>query len=220
MKQRSMLFKFSIALFLLPGGLYAQRDVPAAYNAAVKLNYVRLWDASAPEQDPAVLPGRPLRDVKQSTQYFDGFGRPLQTVVKQGSVNSYNAANSPGFVPTVIDMVSAIEYDGFGREQVKYLSFASTATDASKNDGSFKLNPFEQQASFYNNTDAVKNPIINQSETFFYGQTKFEASPLNRVEESFAAGNSWASTITQPLEADRKSIKTKYYFNTGNDVVR
>ncbi|MBN8856754.1 MAG: hypothetical protein J0H29_00115, partial [Sphingobacteriales bacterium] len=60
--------------------------VPAAYPDTVKVNYIRTWDARAPESDANALISRPLRDVLQTTQYFDGLGRPLQTVVKQGSL--------------------------------------------------------------------------------------------------------------------------------------
>ncbi|HRQ49376.1 MAG TPA: hypothetical protein PLR74_02505, partial [Agriterribacter sp.] len=42
----------------------------------------------------------------------------------------------------------------------------------------------------------------------------------NRVTEVFAPGNNWAGTTGQTQEADRKSVKTKYYANTAIDAVR
>ena len=155
-----------IILFLvvgLPAILQAQRPVPADYSSSTLRSYVRVWDATAPEQTPATLMTRPLKDVKQTTQYFDGLGRPLQTVMKQGSYPSGGSAT---------DLVSMVEYDAFGREQFKYLP-----TRASTSDGVFKLNPFSQQASFYANSNSA-SPIYNQGEDFFYSQAVYEASPL------------------------------------------
>ncbi|MEZ5199176.1 MAG: DUF6443 domain-containing protein [Bacteroidales bacterium] len=43
-------------------------------------------------------------DVKQIVQYFDGLGRPLQTVQRQ-------------FSPTSLDIVQGFEFDEFGRQQ-------------------------------------------------------------------------------------------------------
>ena len=149
----------------------AQRTVPSNYPSNITVNYIRTWDAKAPEQNANTLMTRPLRDVQQTTQYFDGLGRPLQTVVKQGSYPTGG---------TAVDMVSMVEYDAFGREVFKYLPTATTATDATKNDGKFKLNPFAQQAAFYNSASST-SPIAGQNETFFYSQTNFEPSPLNRV---------------------------------------
>jgi len=188
-------------------------QAPAPYDpGTIKVNYIRTWDAVAPLTDANTMMTRQLRDVKQATQYFDGLGRPLQTVMKQGSLETGGTAT---------DMVSAVVYDAFGREQFKYLPFSSTATGSytNTNDGTFKMNPFQQQAAFYDNANA-SNPIKGQGETYFYGQTKFEASPLNRPLEAFAPGNSWAGTNAQANEADRRAVKMKYWINTLTDDVK
>jgi len=105
------------------------------------VNYIRTWDVLAPESDGDALMGRSFKDVRQVTQYLDGLGRPLQTVIKQGSLET-------GGTPT--DMVSAVVYDEFGREQYKYLPSPANNTDGNTHisDGLFKLNPFQQQATF------------------------------------------------------------------------
>lgn len=203
-------FLLSLSMIVSVITIAQPRPVPVP-NTSPSGNFVRIWDATAPEQSPNTLITRVLRDVKQTTQYFDDLGRPLQTVVKKGSLITNG---------TPVDMISAVEYDAFGRETFKYLPSPSTATDATKDDGNFKLNPFVQQAAFYNSTDPAKNPIANQSETFFYGQTKFEASPLNRIQESFASGNSWVGTAANATESNRKSVKAKYYSNVTTDSVR
>jgi RHS repeat-associated protein len=188
---------------LLTGRLNAQipRTVPAAYGAAVKKNYIRTWDATAPEAVANTLITRQLKDVKQATQYFDGLGRPLQTVVKEGSLETVSGIKK--------DMISAAEYDAIGREPFKYAAFVSTTSD-----GIFKLDPFQQQASFMNAQYGT------QSETFFYSQSVFEPSPLNRVLETYAPGNSWAGSSWKTLEDDRHGNKIKYWFNTTTDDVK
>ncbi len=110
-----------------------------------------------------------------------------------------------GFEP--LDFISAVGYDSFGREQFSYLSFAATSIPQSNsvlNDGSFKKNPFQQQAAFSTNQYL--------GETYFYGQTLYENSPLNRVEKTMSPGNSWVGSS--------RGVITKSWFNTGGDSVR
>lgn len=192
-------------LLMLVPDIQAQRDVPSAYPVEGVVNYIRRWDATAPETNPAVLVTRPLRDVKQNTQYFDGLGRPVQTVIKEGSYPTGGSA---------VDVICMAEYDAIGREAFSYLPTPSTATDASKNNGNFKLDPFIQQAGFMT---AQYGP---QGDTYFYGQTKFEPSPLNRPLEVYAPGTSWSGSHAAVAENDRHAIKTKYHLNTTTDEVR
>jgi|CXWL01.1.fsa_nt_gi YD repeat-containing protein len=169
------------------------------YPAGTQVNFIRTWDATAPVQDGNVLTTKPLRDVKEATQYFDGLGRPLQTVVKQGSLETGG---------TAADMVSAAVYDEFGREQYKYLPFAANNTggNTSISDGLFKLNPFQQQATF------MQAQYGSQGETYFYSKINFEASPLNRVDKSMAPGNSWVG--------NNRGVEAKYWINTNVDNVQ
>lgn len=151
------------------------RSVPAAYTVA-PANMIRTWEAEKPIASDTSLSSstRTTQEVKQSTQYFDGLGRLIQSVAKAASPNGY-------------DMVVPKLYDSFGREQYSYLPYISTT-----NDGNFKLSAFTEQANFlkgyYNPTNDANG------EKYFYGQTVFEASPLSRVDTIFAAGNSWAGS--------------------------
>ena len=220
-------WKLLIVLLLMFDFMDAQsqvpRPVPPVYPSTISKNYVRTWDATAPESNSNTLITRPLRDVKQNTQYFDGLGRQLQTVLKQGSVNSYNPTNFPTFTPVVVDIIKPVMYDEFGREQFAYLPFASSATDATKNDGQFKLNPFQQQVAFYNtqlNGQIGEFNVGAGNLNWAYSQTKYEASPFNTVQEIFAPGSSWVGTSTNATESSRRWIKRKYYANTVTDEVR
>src|SRR5437762_12710244 len=102
---------FTLCVIHLAARGQTPRPVPATYPSIIYRSYVRVWDGTAPEQTPNTLMTRPLQDIKQTTQCVDGFGRPLQTVVKQGSLVTVGVA---------ADMLSMVEYDIFGREQVKY----------------------------------------------------------------------------------------------------
>ncbi len=95
--------------------------------------------------------------MPQGTSYFDGLGRPLQTVAK---------GVSPA---TKKDLVAPVVYDNLGREAFKYLPYTSTAGD-----GAFKLNPFADQKTFYDGQLTTAN---NTKEDIYYSETQFEASP-------------------------------------------
>ncbi len=175
-------------------------------SATSQVNYIRTWDAKAPQQNGNTLVSRPLREVQQTTQYIDGLGRPLQTVVKQGSLITGSSAK---------DLIQPVEYDAFGRQAKQHLPYASTA-----NTGAYRAAALTEQPAFYNSTDISKNPVAGQTETHFYGYTTYEASPLNRVLEQYGPGKNWAGTHQQSSEANRRGVKTKYYVNTALDGVR
>ena len=110
---------------------------PSAYLAASKMNYVKCWNVNAPITQVNDIETKTLKDVKVQTDFFDGLGRPIQTVLKEASLQT-------GVSPS--DLVSTIFYDEQGRERIKYLPFA----EGTANNGLFKLNPFPSQISFYN----------------------------------------------------------------------
>ncbi|MGB8192508.1 MAG: DUF6443 domain-containing protein, partial [Chitinophagaceae bacterium] len=122
-----MKLSISFFLFILSINAFAQTPyLPSAHPSTLPVNYVRTWSAAAPEQDAAAFLIRPLKDVQQSTAYFDGLGRPSQTVVKKGSL--ITDPGSPASSANAVDMVSALVYDQLGREQYKFLPFAANNT--------------------------------------------------------------------------------------------
>jgi len=182
---------------------HAQDNTPVKpSNYSGPVNYVRVWNVQVPITDATAIMNRPLREVKMSTQYLDGLGRPVETVVREGSL---------GTGSTPVDLVTAQTYDEFGREIRKYLPFASNGGGAII-DGSFKPDPFDQQAYFYSDLN-TSSPIKGQGETFYYAKTEYEPSPLNRVDRTYEAGNSWVG-------GSGKGIKVKYWTNTDIDAVR
>jgi RHS repeat-associated protein len=181
----STLYSVMIVLLLatLAGTINAQQAnkpvTPTAVNPVVvalpvaatgNVNYVRTWDVMGPIADPDNVISAGYQDVKQTTQYNDGLGRPFQTVSRQ-------------ITPQLKDIVAPVVYDGFGREALKYLPYVSM-----ENNGLFKTDPFNAQKAFMQSQPQFSD------EQVYYTQTEFEASPLNRVIKMMAPGNSWAGS--------------------------
>lgn len=160
---------------------------PAAYTNPV-INYIRTWEPSMPTIDPAVVTaaGRTVAEVKQTTQYVDGLGRPIQTVSK-------------GISPLGKDVVAPVVYDAMGREQYKYMPYVSPGSD-----GKLKNDPFTEQAAF------MTNQFPGQR--IYYGETQYEASPLNRPQKVMSAGDNWAGK--------GRGIEQQYLLNTTADAVQ
>jgi len=177
-----------------------------AFAQSASQNYIATWTATAPITDPTLFTTKPLTDVKLSIQYFDSLGRPVQAVVKQGSLKTINGSSG--------DLVRFNLYDVAGRDSSQFLPYAAGTTD-----GSYKMDALTAQPAFYNGTNS---PDSGQGETGNNAHTavSYEASPLNRVLENFSPGNNWAGTAGQVAEANRHSVKQKYFLNTTTDSVR
>jgi hypothetical protein len=180
---------------------------PGIYPSNTPTNFVRTWEPQVPltSEDYVVSPDRAVEEVNHSTQYLDGLGRPLQSVNWQASPVTSNAASSK------MDIVTPFVYDEFGREQYKFLPYTSPTST-----GSFKTDPFNEQSTFYGTTYKSDQPGFT-NESYYYNKTIFEPSPLNRIDRTFAPGNSWAGSEG----AGDHSIKMQYLVNDGNaDNVR
>ena len=125
--------------------------------------------------------------------YFDGLGRPFETVQK-------------GITPAKADLIAYQEYDAFGRESNAWLPAV-----ASGNNGAYMtLATYQSKvATTYNsttyNTAADSKP---------YSYPVYEPSPLNLVTEQYGPGADW--------QTNGKSVKTGYLTNkakTGTDWV-
>lgn len=135
----------------------------------------------------------PIGQKQQSVVYYDGLGRPEQSVVVGASAETGNPATSKK------DLVTPIVYDALGREVKKYLAYqAGTA------DGKFKLNASDAQLSYMN----AKYP----GETPHFALTDLESSPVNRLKKIKAPGANWGGA--------NKGISTDYDRNKTTDEVR
>lgn len=150
--------------------------IPSAYSSVIASNMLRTWEAERPFSSDTMISSnsRLVQEVKQTTQYCDGLGRPIQTVVK-------------GISPLGYDMVTSELYDSLGREVYKYAPYTSPS-----NNGNFKTSPFSEQNTFLS---AYYNPTgASNGEEFFYSKTVYEASPLSRPLTEYPQGNSWAGS--------------------------
>ncbi|MDB5091493.1 MAG: sugar-binding protein [Mucilaginibacter sp.] len=162
--------------------------------ASSNQNYIK---TSTP-RSPAFVPGVNYAtcDLMQTIQYFDGLGRPLQSVYVKGS-------------PLGMDVVQPVAYDQFGREVTKHLPYAATT-----NDGSYKTDALTgAQSAFYHPVGSTgtqqSTGVVNTQ--YPSATTVFEPSPLNRVTEQGAPGLSW-----QP---GGHTVKAGYGTNAANDII-
>jgi RHS repeat-associated core domain len=96
--------------------------------------------------------------------YYDGLGRPVQTVLKKAS-------------PGQKDIATLQEYDGAGRPANSYIPVSvSTSTGAYVAPSTLKT----ASNSFYGDSYAFEKPV-------------HELSPLNRVAEQYGPGSPWHS---------------------------
>ena len=161
-------------------GLSYVNCVPFVSAASSSQNYISTRVFKQPGIDPNNLSGRSICEVNETIQYFDGLGRPLQTVQVQGS---------PGFK----DLVQPVAYDAFGREQFKYQPYAAQTGTT----GNYRSGAFADQLAFYNNP-----PAGVKATAYPFAETMFEASPLNRVQQQGAPGESWQISGGHTLKTD------------------
>jgi RHS repeat-associated protein len=194
-------------------------QAPAAYDPSVRVNFVRIWDATAPEKSPSVLTTRPTKDVRVTTQYLDGIGRPIEIIAQKASL--VTDPTNPTALTNATDMIIPYVYDQYGRERYAYLAFAANTSggNSSINDGLFKLNPFQQQKYFFSDAN-TQSPIRGQGDTLFFSKTNYESSPLDRIQEVYAAGNSWVGSEVNSDPNTRRNTGVERLYNDSNDSVR
>jgi RHS repeat-associated protein len=176
---------------VLPGGTAPLTNMPSDGTNLDpdNMNYIRTRSISKPGIfDTGTADGLTnAYDVHQATTYFDGLGRSIQAVDKQAT-------------PSQGDMISTTFYDPFGRVTQQYLPYTdNTGT------GKFRTDAVTQQPVFYNGYFA-------NTESYYYNNTVYEASPLNRVLQSTSPGNSWTG--------NNRGTTQQYLVNTAVDDVQ
>jgi RHS repeat-associated protein len=164
-------------------------------------NFIRTVVAQRPGLTSEVLlEGANMNEKQISYQFFDGLGRPMQTVGVQQS-------------PTNQDVVQPIAYDAYGREAVKYLPYVSGNTGAyktnflPKGDANYATSN-NAQYQFYQNT-TTRVAVDDRP----YSETLFEPSPLNRPDKDYGAGEAWAPVADGGAN---KFIQHAYLINQHN----
>ncbi|WP_421762905.1 DUF6443 domain-containing protein [Ekhidna sp.] len=127
--------------------------------------------------------------TKQNIQYYDGLGRPLQSIVRWGSPDSR-------------DLLTLIEYDVFGRQTISYLPYETTFSN-----GNFiNTSTAKEGVRDYYNSRFTTNDGNNA-----FLETRFEASPLNRVVEESSPGYDWRI-------GSGNTVSTYYMTNDASEV--
>lgn len=174
---------------------------PLAGNFNNNMNYIITNIIRIPGvPDAAHIPNKNSCEVNQTVQYFDGLGRPLQTIQINGNPDASK------------DIIQPFAYDNRGREVYKYLPYA----DNNSSNGSYRSNALlsgQGVFNFYNPAGSsgsqlpdgiarIPNPLA---------ETVFEAGPLNRVLQQGAPGADWQTSSGH-------TIKIEYGTNTENEV--
>jgi hypothetical protein len=145
------------------------------------------------------IPALPVEENSQAVSYIDGFGRPVQQVVTQGS-------------PSRQDIVQAIDYDNFGREPRKFLPYTT------EDNGRFKPGALIALGNYYSTAGVNGDRAIT---TTPWAETIFEASPLNQIKEQGAPGEAWQIGAGHTVKTSVRSNTTgevrlwNYDFTTG-----
>jgi RHS repeat-associated protein len=132
----------------------------------------------------------PIGEKLVATTYFDGLGRPIQTVEK-GVATPASGSSTWG------DIVQYSQYDNLGRSTRENLPYSTTTSL-----GVYKTNAPAATASYY---------TTNYSDNTPYSQIGYDASPLNRVLNSKAPGAAWAASAGN---------SANYLLNTSADDVK
>ena len=161
------------------------------------MNYVVSNSIKVPNiTDPASINSLTTEQNQQVTQFFDGLGRPIQSVIKRGS-------------PLQNDIVQSVGYDAIGRETKKYLPFIDGYNglykpNALKDANTTATNEIDQyhsgqQFAFYETQSGIvhdQNP---------YSETITDGSPLNRPIKIYGVGENWRN--------NEKAVDIRYLAN-------
>lgn len=145
---------------------------------------------------------RPVSQVSQTVQYFDGVGRPLQAVGTQSS-------------PLTHDLVQPMWYDKFGREVNKYLPTVSEANGWYKENliNTSSGTPQPAYSSFYDN---IWDDIADDPQP--YAKSELENSPLGRPLKVGSPGQAWdtqtGAYVLKSYGSNSASEVLMFKFNT------
>lgn len=128
-------------------------------------------------------------EVIQNVTYFDGLGRPMQSVGIRAAIKSDGS---------VTDIITHIGYDDFGRQEKEYLPYTDGVNSGIFRTGNIDLATKNYYTGYYpaDISAALPNP---------YSQKEFEASPLNRVLKQAAPGAVWALNGGHEIKMDSQT---------------
>jgi hypothetical protein len=108
--------------------------------------------------------------------------------------------------PLKHDVIQPTAYDAFGRQVKDYLPYTSEPTAA----GDYRPNALLEQYQFYTQPSPFNTSLPKTD--YPYSEKAFEASPLNRVLQQAAPGESWQLHSSHAVAFDERT-------NTAADSV-
>ncbi|WP_048508595.1 DUF6443 domain-containing protein [Chryseobacterium angstadtii] len=131
----------------------------------------------------------PSKKRIETVQYFDGLGRPRQTVNVKGS-------------PLGKDVVTALTYDNLGRQAREYFPVPQSGTTGG--------------AIYPQTSGSVPYPVADPGNIYagekIFSEKQFESSPLNKIKQLTQPGNAWSTKPVQYTEsANKQSDNVKKY---------
>ncbi len=139
----------------------------------------------------------------ETITYFDGLGRPLQTV------NERNGGNRQ-------DLIVPFEYDAYGRQVKDYLPLPVASNSGLYYTGSGGLDLLTELEDFYvQKFPEDFNPGVAEIPDPYnpYSQKILDRSPLNRVVEQGAPGYDW-----HVYNPDEHTVTMEYLANVNDNV--
>lgn len=187
-------FMLGLTGYLNPGRCQAQQ--PTTARSYVATTTVNAKEKKTDADVNALTVDQALRTI----QYYDGLGRPIQTVHYQQS-------------PDRKDLVQPVTYDPAGREVKKYLPYVSNGTA----DGSYRSNALGSTGifSFYNPVNGYAGATVEKT-NYPYSALIYENSDRNEVLKVGAPGEEWQPKHS---EQDDHSIKTEETTNGNSEVM-
>lgn len=135
------------------------------------------------------LSGKPVDEVNQVVSYFDGLGRPMESIAVKTNQDK------------VKDIITIHTYDAMGREDKAYLPYTHNTNGVYQAEAT----ALSQQRNFY-------QAIFPADYLNAFSQTQFEISSLNRPVKQAAPGNVWKL-------GTGKEVKYEYGTNVANEVI-
>lgn len=177
--------KIALVLCLLVPNLYAQQTNSRNYI----IKRVNKQSGANPDD---------VSKVTTQVQYFDGLGRPIQTV-------------TVGQSPSGHDFVEPVEYDAAGRIIKKYLPYIFAGN------GAYQDTALTASGHWYTaNTAGLKATDLGRP----YVETAFEPAPTSRVATQRAPGNNSANATKKYKVNGANQINRYDYDPVSNTVVQ
>lgn len=171
-------------------------DCPPLWSSASNdRNYIITYTPRVPLVNTNQLEQATVCQVQETIQYFDGLGRPSQTVQVKGSPDARK------------DIILPFSYDQYGREVKKYLPYAGSAS------GNYRVNGQGEVVYYYQDQPAGMAAAFNTP----YAQTVFDNSPLDKVIEQGAPGNAW-QPASSGFSGSGHTMKMEYGIAEGAEV--